>query len=520
MSKSTKRVPNPTYESARQEERDWLLDLEHQQAAEQLCHHLWDKRDMIAALVAHHLALEKEDSCTVLPTEHWICGGFNICIPVEVTMQGGPTNRLIFRCPRPHKLAEDRYPGTINEKIGCEAATYVWMQEHCSTVRIPHLYAFGFLDGDHFTHIERRPFLHRTLRRLCRWAYSWLGLPLLSNYVRDSAAPSIGTAYFLLEYLDPTVGQMLSLTWARYKNDPSRRTRLYRGLAHVMLSLARVPQSVIGSYQFNALDSTIRLTNRPLICSTIIMENSDTPRTIHNTYQDVGRFTSDMLTMHDNYLLHQPHAVRDADDAQERFAIRTLLRAVSHHFTNPCRDGPYLLQLTDMHQSNLFVDEEWNVTGVIDLEWICSLPVEMLSVPYWLTDCSIDSIIGEDYNEFERAHEEFLVVMDQELGNIGSEHNIRVTETMRQTWLSGGTWFWACIRSLNGWLFVFDDHILPRFSNKQTSDLKQVSALWQRNIDSVIMQKIHDEEEYLGKLRNRLGEDTSSSNKSKYNYIQ
>ncbi|KAM3513335.1 hypothetical protein MY11210_003019 [Beauveria gryllotalpidicola] len=499
----------PTYESASQDENDWLLVLDHQHAAEELQHQLWDQRDLITALVTHHLALQRDASCTVLPTKDWICGGFNVCIPVEVTVRGGTTKRLIFRCPRPHKLAEDRYPGTINEKIGCEAATYVWMQEHCSDIRIPHLYAFGFLDGDHFTHIERRPFLHRIFRRLYRWAYSLLGLPLLSNYVRDSAAPSTGTAYFLLEYLDPTVGQMLSLTWAQHKNDPARRTRLHRGLAHIMLSLARVPQSVIGSYQFNALDSTIQLTNRPLICSTMIMENSATPRTIHNTYQDVGRFASDMLTMHDNYLLHQPHAVRNADDARERFTIRTLLRAVSHHFTGPCLDGPYLLQLTDIHQSNIFVDEEWNVTGVVDLEWICSLPVEMLSVPYWLTDCSIDSIIDKDYEEFEKVHEEFLAVMDRELEYIGPEHCIMITETMRQTWFSGGTWFWACIRSLNGWLFVFEDHILPKFSSTEelVSRAKQVSALWQRDIDSIIKQKVHDEEEYQAKLRKRLGED-------------
>jgi hypothetical protein len=49
----------------------------------------------------------------------------------------------------PHKLAEDQYPGTVDEKVRCEAASYVWMQEPCSDVRMPHLYAFGLTDGSH-----------------------------------------------------------------------------------------------------------------------------------------------------------------------------------------------------------------------------------------------------------------------------------------------------------------------------------------------------------------------------------
>ena len=156
-------------------------------------------------------------------------------------------------------------------------------------------------------------------------------------------------------------------------------------MGRIMLSLARIPQPSIGAYRLNTRDSTITLTNRHLICSAMIMESSGTLRTIHpqQMYQRVESFTSDMLTLHDNYLLHQPHAVRDVDDARERFTIRTLLRAVSHHFINAFwRNGPYLLQLTDFHQSNIFVDDEWNVTAMIDLEWICSLPVDMLSVPY------------------------------------------------------------------------------------------------------------------------------------------
>lgn len=349
---------------------------------------------------------------------------------------------------------------------------------------------------------------HRVYRGLCRWIHHFLGLPLLSSYIYNTSAPAIKTAYLILEYIGPETGRMLSDSWDEHCNDATRRVRLYHGMARIMLSLARIPQRSIGAYQFNKSDSTVTLTNRPLTCSAIIMENSGAPRTIQprQTYQSLESFTSDMLTLHDNYLLHQPHAVQDEEDAHERFAIRLLLRAVSHHFILPrWRDGPYVLQLTDFHQSNIFVDADWNVVGMIDLEWICSLPVEILSVPYWLTGCSIDGIIDEEYETFNEARQAFLAAMDEEaeITGLKPKHDIPLTQIMREMWASKGVWFWACVRSLNGWLFVFEDHIIPKFSDdkKLVTRLKDVAALWQEDVESVVRAKVDDEERYKRELR-------------------
>jgi len=53
-------------------------------------------------------------------------GGFNVVIPVTT----GANTRVVIRCPLPLKIAEDRNPGSIDEKLACEAATYIWMQEN------------------------------------------------------------------------------------------------------------------------------------------------------------------------------------------------------------------------------------------------------------------------------------------------------------------------------------------------------------------------------------------------------
>jgi Ser/Thr protein kinase RdoA (MazF antagonist) len=48
-----------------------------------------------------------------------------------------------------------------------------------------------------------------------------------------------------------------------------------------------------------------------------------------------------------------------------------LLRSIIPKVVNLSCAGPSFLQFTDLHASNIFVDADWNITGIIDLEFIC-----------------------------------------------------------------------------------------------------------------------------------------------------
>lgn len=224
-------------------------------------------------------------------------------------------------------------------------------------------------------------------------------------------------------------------------------------MTRILVSLVRLPQPHIGAFRFDPVDGTVTLTNRPLTCTGMILENEGASRAIRpsQVYQTTDSFASDMLMLHDNHFLQPPHAALDEDDAGDRTTIRTLLRTVTHHFILPeRRDGPFIMQLDGFHQSNIFVDDDWNVTCLIDLEWISALPVEMLSVPYWLTDCSIDSIMGDDYITFDQARQAFLTIMDERVKASKLEHDMPIVDIMRETWDSKATWFW--LHSLHQWL--------------------------------------------------------------------
>lgn len=135
-----------TYESARKKDANMINEATYPGARRQLFQKLRDQRVAIQDIVRHHLRLRDEDSCIV--EDQWIRGSFNVCIPVEVR-SAGFNQSLIFRCPMPHKLAEAKYPGTVDEKLSSEVGAYVWMQEHCPDIPIPRLYGFGFSDNRH-----------------------------------------------------------------------------------------------------------------------------------------------------------------------------------------------------------------------------------------------------------------------------------------------------------------------------------------------------------------------------------
>ena len=139
-----------TYESAIKKDVNIINEARYPGARKQLFQKFWDQRGTIQGIVRHHLRLRDEDACIVKAKakDQWIRGSFNVCIPVEIKSANFNKN-LLFRCPMPHKLAEARYPGTIDEKLSCEVGTYIWMQEQCPDIPIPQLYGFGFSDNRH-----------------------------------------------------------------------------------------------------------------------------------------------------------------------------------------------------------------------------------------------------------------------------------------------------------------------------------------------------------------------------------
>ncbi|EEP81822.1 predicted protein [Uncinocarpus reesii 1704] len=483
-----------TYESAAKKEANIINQLAYVPAVNSLYERLWNERHDIAELTQLHLGLDKKVICNVLPQETWIRGSFNICVLVEVK-EGLICRRVVFRCPMPHKLAEARYPGAVDEKLGCEVGAYVWIQKNCSDIRIPHLYGFGFSDNRHFTHQKYQPFHAHLIHLFRSYMHRLLRHPdTLSQYVISKTNLKLTTAYIVLEFIGPETGRTLSETWEEHRGSQEHRKKIFQGMARVLVSLARLPQPRIGSFKFRN-DGTISLTNRPLLCDMVILENDGAPQIMRKdeTYTCTEAFTSDLLTFHDGHFRIDPNAVYNDADCRGNMGIKILLRAISHHFIRKeNRNGPFLLQFTDFHASNVLVDKEWNLTCLLDLEW----------APYWLTGCALDEIDGDHIEEYDQVRREFISIVEEEERKTATKHDISIARIMQQKWETKGVWFWYCLRSMTDSFWLVKGHTSPKFSTRWSSSVEQIFSLfWSENSEQVVEQKVADHKKYDEELK-------------------
>lgn len=174
----------------------------------------------------------------------------------------------------------------------------------------------------------------------------------------------------LLEDVNADDSQVLAKTWATQREDTIQQQNLFRGLARIMLSLARVPLPHIGAFRFRD-DSIVTLDNRPLDYTMMIFENDGTTRIILEgcTYSDAKAYIADLFRLHSARFLSYPNAIYDDRDCWSEMAAWVLVCSLAHRYIRPDqRNGPFFLQLNDIQPQNIFVDKDWNVRRLVDLK--------------------------------------------------------------------------------------------------------------------------------------------------------
>lgn len=274
-----------------------------------------------------------------------------------------------------------------------------------------------------------------------------------------------------------------------------------------MLSLARTRLPRIGSLTIDN-KAVLSLTNRPLTLQLHQLENEDVctniPREL--TYTSTDTYLLDLLACHDNRIRHKPNSILSNADAQAQLSALTVMRAVMQHFTSrSLRHGPFALMLTDLHQSNIFVDNDWNITSLIDLGWACSLPVEMLHPPYWLTSRSIDDITeDDDLAAYRKRHGEFMAILEEEEQRVDMG-STDISSTMRAGWDSGNFWYFSALRSFKGLYNLVIQHIQPRYGAPRVDDWEDferlVAPYWAPGTSEFVSEKIGERDRYLERVK-------------------
>lgn len=303
---------------------------------------------------------------------------------------------------------------------------------------------------------------------------------------------------------------MLSCTWDEKRQESGLRENLFRGLSQILLNVSRVPLPRIGSFTVDD-HGCLRLANRPLLQVVHQLENEhipvDIPRQL--TYTSVDAFVVDMLNcLHDSRIRHQPNGISDEADCIYQISALAAMKATSSLFLRrDLRHGPFVLSLSDLHPSNIFVDEDWNITCLIDLEWAFSCPIEMIQPPRWLTNQAIDEL---DEKVYDPARREFMEILDKTEQQLSVPPLQRLSPTMSQAWQMGTFWYTLALRSPSGLVRVFYDHIQPILAkgHEDNPDFYTIMMkYWTVPLHPFITKKLAEKEDYDSRLRQAFRED-------------
>ncbi|OJD16068.1 hypothetical protein AJ78_03741 [Emergomyces pasteurianus Ep9510] len=384
---------------------------------------------------------------------------------------------VLMRFPILHRVGEYFRPGNADEKIRCEAGTYTWLNENCPSMPTPKLYGFALSTGQTFTAAENLSWLPRYFHYIRCRILNLFGRPVPSKYVRHQGPcfDILNAGYLLIEYID--------------------QCRVQR----------------IGSFVIDD-NGFLVLNNRPLSVEIPELEGKqipvDIPRDI--IYSSVDSYVTDILAFHDSRFAQQPNALKDSTDGAFKAAALTTMRAVSSYFfKRALRWGPFIYVLNDLHQSNILVDEEWNIISLIDLEYACSRPIEMLHPPYWFTSPHMNTI---DVDHYTAAHREFMTLMEQQEEELYADTS--VSSIVKNGLGNGSFWYSLALQSPTGLEDIFYDHIETIFT--QDNDpyfIKVTYKFWKSDMDAFIASKVKDKAAYDTRLQEEfhIGSDTNDS---------
>ena len=375
----------------------------------------------------------------------------------------------------------------------------------------------------HFTRIEHLPFFSRCFQSLRHRLLKWLRLPVPSYYIRHSnnikdrldGVSEVG--YLLIEYIEETQGTMLSNTWTEKRHDIELWTNFFRSLSRILLAISKTPLPRIGSFIIDE-EGYLTLSNRPLTMELQELENESIPTGVSPdyTYSTVESYVTDLLGVHDSRLRNQPNAVNNVHDCGYQMSALAAMRTIAPlFFRRDFHRGPFVFTLTDLHPSNIFVDDEWRITCLVDLEWACSRPIQMVEPPYWLTNNGIDEI---DVTEYDNLRKELLTIMNAE----GTEKSrsipskdveetpVRLSEVMEEAWATGTFWYSLALSSPTGLFRLFYEHIQPLLSKHGPEEIGEIMPFyWGKDVGKFLTTKLADKKKYDAELRQAFAESGS-----------
>lgn len=203
---------------------------------------------------------------------------------------------------------------------------------------------------------------------------------------------------------------------------------LYHQMANIVLQLSNLQFPLIGSLVEDK-DGVISVVGRPLIQNmNSLVDHARVPPCVlpAKAYSTANGWYCALADMHMAQLVFQHNdAVDDEDDARDKYVARQLFRklAAEGRLANglsekPGPDGTFRLWSEDLRPSNVLIDKDLRVVGVVDWEFAYVAPSQFtFDPPWWLLLTEPDWWEGGYQNwveAYEPRLENFLQILEDE----------------------------------------------------------------------------------------------------------
>lgn len=223
--------------------------------------------------------------------------------------------------------------------------------------------------------------------------------------------------YILVDWIETDTTRKLSSVFSTLRTK-ARIENLCQDMSRIILSLSKCAQFRIGSWTIDN-NGHINLSNRPIPGHLLLFEDygvtADIPREM--TYRDAASFFADLTLTHDNSLLVPDYGLSEKNANALSGDIIKLEEFLywSYDQSSPCK-GPFVMQFTDMHIGKIFVDEDWHIKYITDLDFACSLPLGTLLPPWWWwwSEKPFKITLNEKYDLHKIRHKQFMEIFDRE----------------------------------------------------------------------------------------------------------
>jgi len=250
--------------------------------------------------------------------------------------------------------------------------------------------------------------------------------------------------------------------------DNTKLEMLYEQLADILLQLSKLRLPRIGSL-VQIDDFNWEVAQRPLSYSANELVRLGTlPRSslpkVKETFQSASTYFNKLADLHLEHLTHQRNdAVDSADDCRRRYLARLLFRKLAREgkfTTSSTNFGPFHIWCDDLRPSNVLINDNFQIVGVVDWEFTYSAPMEFSHAPPWWLLLEQPEYWPDGIEAWTEVYESrlqtFLKVLRKQeevaidRGSLKVEQ--RLSRPMQQSWESGDFWVTYAARKS----FAFD----------------------------------------------------------------